>query len=308
MHEHVVIGFPGWEADTLRSGPGRNEIIAVAVDKIQMMQDLGIQSMVDPCPNDLGRDVELSAEVSHRTGFNIVCATGLYHESQGGSAHWSLLQSMGHAVEPMAELFIHEISNGIGETGIKPGIIKVATGEGVITDYEYSVFEAAAIASCETGTPITTHTDQGTMGQEQQAFLIEKGVPPHRIIIGHSCGSHDHHYHMDILQRGSYLGFDRFGLDILTPDEDRVKSLAALLQKRREKQIVVSHDSVWCTRGEPLPKEMLSAIDPDKLFDPTHFHRNIIPQLLDAGAEQAQIDTMLVENPRRFFSDDATAE
>lgn len=53
---------------------------------------------------------------------------------------------------------------------------------------------------------------------------------------------------------------------------------------------------------------MLSAIDPDKLFDPTHFHRNIIPQLLDAGAEQAQIDAMLVENPRRFFSDDATAE
>jgi len=302
MHEHILIGYPGWEADTLHPGPTREEMITVAVDKVQSMQDQGIQSMLDPCPNDLGRDVALAAEVSSKTGFNIICATGLYKQNEGGAPHWNFQRSIGKGVENMAELFIHELTRGIGDTGIKAGIIKVATGEGEITDYETDVLTAAAIAAVETGAPITTHTDQGTMGEEQQAFLLEKGVAAHKIIIGHSCGTQDHDYHMNILGKGSYLGFDRFGLDILFPDEQRIDSLVALLAKRQENRIVVSHDSVWCTRGEPFPAELLAAVDTDKLFNPTHFHRNIIPQLLARGVTRAQIDTMLIDNPRRFFA------
>jgi len=302
MHEHLLIGYPGWEADTLHPSPPREEILAICVDKVEAMQGVGIQSMLDPCPNDLGRDVELAAEVSARTGFNIICATGLYKEDEGGAGYWHYTRSLGRGVEAMSELFIHELTKGIGETGIRAGIIKVATGEGQITDYEYEVLEAAALAAVETGAPITTHTDQGTMGEEQQAFLLEKGVPAHRIIIGHSCGSADHTYHMNILEKGSYLGFDRFSLDILVPDEQRIQSLLALLRKHREQQIVVSHDSIWCTRGKPFPDDMLELVDPDILFDPTHFHRNIIPRLLAEGVTQEQIDTMLLDNPRRFFS------
>lgn len=301
MHEHVLIGYPGWEADTLRPGPGRAEIVETAVEKIRSMQDIGIQSMLDPCPNDLGRDVGLAAEVADKTGFNIICATGLYKENEGGFPYWHFVRSIGRGVEAMAELFIHELTRGIGDTGVKAGIIKVATGEGKITDYEYDVLSAAALAAVETGAPITTHTDQGTMGEEQQAFLVEKGVPAHRIIIGHSCGSSDHDYHMRLLEKGSYLGFDRFGLDILVPDEQRIDALVALLQKQQERRIIVSHDSVWCTRGQPFPAEMLAGIDVDKLFNPTHFHRNIIPALLARGVSREQIDTMLVDNPRRFF-------
>jgi phosphotriesterase-related protein len=305
MHEHLLIGYPGWEADTLQPGPSRDEILSICVDKIQAMQAQGVASMLDPCPNDLGRDVLLAAEVASRTGFNIICATGLYKEDEGGSPYWHFTRSLGRGVETMSRLFIHELTAGIGDTGIRAGIIKVATGEGQITPYEYEVLEAAALASLETGAPITTHTDQGTMGEEQQAFLVDKGVAPHKIIIGHSCGSDNHEYHMNILDRGSYLGFDRFGLDILVPDEQRVQALLTLLHKQREGQIVVSHDSVWCTRGQPFPADMLEMMDPDILFDPTHFHRNIIPQLLAAGITQRQIDTMLVDNPRRFFSGQA---
>lgn len=302
MHEHLVIGYPGWEADTLSPGPNRQEMLAICVDKVQAMQDHGVRSMLDPCPNDLGRDVTLAAEVAARTGFNIICATGLYKEDEGGVPYWHFTRTAGDAVSRMAELFIHELTQGIGDTGIRPGIIKVATGKGAITQYEYEVLEAAAVASIETGAPITTHTDSGTMGVEQQAFLVEKGVAPHRIIIGHSCGSIDHNYHMQIVEGGSYLGFDRFGLDFFVDDDERVSALLALLKQDREKQIVVSHDSVWCTRGTPFPKAILDSMDADKLFDPTHFHRNIIPKLIAGGATQAHIDALLIENPRRFFA------
>lgn len=300
MHEHVLIGMPGWQADSLRPGRSRNEIIPVAVEKIQSMQALGIQSMVDPCPNDLGRDVELAAEISSRTGFNIICATGLYKEAEGGHAYWHLPRSLGFGVEAMTELFIHELTKGIGETDIKAGVIKVATGVGKITDYEYDVLSAAARASIETGAPITTHTDEGTMGEEQQAFLVEKGVPAHKIIIGHSCGTTNHDYHMNILDKGSYLGFDRFGMNIVFSDEQRVEALAALLLKQKEKRIVVSHDCVWCMRGDALTEKMIDKMS--VLMDPTHFHRNIVPQLLERGVTQAQIDTMLRDNPRRYFA------
>ncbi len=308
MHEHVMIGYPGWQADTLRPGPRRDEMLAVCVDRIEQMQSRGIQSMVDPCPNDLGRDVVFSAEVCAGTGFNIVCATGLYKQEEGGAAYWHFRANFGPVVEAMAELFIHELTTGIGDTGIKAGIIKIATGKDQITEYERNIIQAAAIAAVETGAPVTTHTEEGTMGDEQQRVLLEAGVPAHKIIIGHSCGSSDHAYHMGILERGSYLGFDRFGLDIVHPDDERVASLLALLQKQREQQLVVSHDSVWCWRGEPIPAELMAQLDDGVTFNPTHFHDHIIPRLKQAGVSQAQIDTMLVENPRRFFSGEVPVE
>jgi phosphotriesterase-related protein len=203
----------------------------------------------------------------------------------------------------MAELFIKELSDGVGRTGIKPGIIKIATSAGVITDYEKTTLRAAAKASLATGAPITSHTDRGTMGPEQQQFLKELGVPAHRIVIGHSCGSSDHDYHMRIVRGGSYLGFDRFGLDVVHPDKERVASLLRLIQKGAASRVVVSHDSVWCWRGEPIANLQLLA-EMEKVWTPSHFTRQIVPQLLAGGATKADIETLLVENPRRFFAGD----
>jgi phosphotriesterase-related protein len=306
MHEHVMIGYPGWESDSLRPGPRRQEMMAVATDKIHQMQARGVQTMLDPCPNDLGRDVEFSAELAAATGFNIVCATGLYKEEEGGRPYWHFRGQFGPVVDAMAELFIHELTVGIGATDIKAGIIKVASGKGRVTDYERDILQAAALASNATGAPITTHTDEGTMGDEQQRLLTAAGVPAHKIIIGHSCGTSDHDYHLNLLEQGSYLGFDRFGIDAVHPDAERVRSLVALLGKQWQQQIVVSHDSVWCWRGEPIPAAISAGLD-ETIFNPTHFHDHIIPQLLAAGVSQAQIDTMLVDNPRRFFAGTAPA-
>ncbi len=306
MHEHLVIGFPGFDSHTTHPGPSRQEQLSICVDRIQSLQDLGYESLLDPCPNDLGRDVELAAEVAQRTGFQIICATGLYKQDEGGSPYWQFRSAFGGPqLDAMAELFVRELTDGIGDTGIRAGIIKVATGEGTITDYERTVLTAAAKASVETGAPITTHTDNGTMGDEQQRILTEAGVPAHRIIVGHSCGTDDHDYHMQIARGGSYLGFDRFGLDILFPDEKRVAALAKLVRAGAGDRVVVSHDSVWCWLGEPIPAALYESM-PD-LFDPTHFSRRIVPKLREAGVDDEAIDRLLVENPRRFFDGEKLA-
>jgi len=303
MHEHLVMGIPGWQADTLHPGPGRREMLAICCERIQAMQDRGISSLLDPCPNDMGRDPQLAAEVSARTGFNIICATGLFTEHDGAAAYWQYHRNLGTAVEAMAEVFIRELTVGIGASDIKAGIIKIGSGAGQITEYEQLVLEAAAIAAVETGAPITTHTDQGTMGDVQQKLLLDRGVPAHRILIGHSCGSTDNAYHSRIAEGGSYLGFDRFGLELILPDEERINALVTLLRQGCERQLFISHDSVWCFRGQPFPPALLAHVDPAKFFNPTHIHEHIIPALLDKGITRAQIETLLVDNPRRFFSD-----
>ena len=300
MHEHLMIGYPGWESDT-RFGPASEaDQLAICVDRIEEMKDLGFRAMVDPCPNDLGRDVEFMAKVAQRTGFQIVCATGLYKQGEGGVPYWHFMKNFGPTVDAMAELFIREIQDGIGSTGVKAGIIKVATGPGAISEYERDIFLAAAKASVETGAPITTHTDQGTAGDLQQQFLTEHGVPAHRIVIGHSCGSSDHDYHMGIARGGSYLGFDRFGLDILHPDAERVQSLLRLLERGAGDRVVVSHDSVWCWQGQPMPPAVHAKMS--ETWNPTHFSKRVIPLLREGGASDEQIDRLLVDNPRRFFS------
>jgi len=297
MHEHLLIGWPGWESDTAAPRYDRAEVRRKCVDRMAGLKQLGLGTLLDPCPIDLGRDVELAAEVAQATGVNIVCATGLYKEDQGAAPYFRFRSAFTDVVSEMTETFVRELTEGIGSSGIKAGVIKVATGKGQITAYERMVLTAAARAHKETGAPITTHTEEGTMGREQIDVLTAEGVSPQRIVVGHSCGSADLRYHTDMLDRGAYLGFDRFGLEIAQPDRLRLAALIGLLGIGFDKQIVLSHDSVWCWRGRPfdLPEHILPK------WRPTHLFEEIVPALRGAGVPQEKIDNLLVHNPRRYF-------
>jgi phosphotriesterase-related protein len=242
------------------------------------------------------------AEVAARSGVRIVCATGLYKEGQGAAAYFRFRAQFGDALGEMTDLFVRELSEGVGSTGIRAGVIKVATGAHRITPYEEMVLRAAARAHRATGAPITTHTDEGTMGVEQLAILTDEGVAPAAVVVGHSCGSSRLDYHLSLLDRGATLGFDRFGLELLHPDRERLAALLGLLGLGFERQLVLSHDTVWCWRGRPptLPPSAM----PD--WEPTHLFTRIIPRLRDAGVPQRKIDVMLIENPRRYFAEAGT--
>jgi phosphotriesterase-related protein len=298
MHEHLIIGWPGWESDAAGAPFDRRETKRRCVDRMLELKALGVSALVDPCPIDLGRDVEFAAEVAQASGVHVVCATGLYKEESGAAPYFKFRSAFTDSVSEMSEIFVKEVTDGIGSTGIKAGVIKVATGPNQITPYERNVITAAARAHKATGAPITTHTDEGTMGREQLAILIGEGVDASRVIIGHSCGSADLRYHVDLLDRGAYLGFDRFGLELLHPDRLRLAALIGLLGIGFEHRIVLSHDTVWCWRGRPLPLPV-EQLAPK--WDPRYVLQHIVPALRDAGVQQAKIDTMLIENPKRYF-------
>ncbi len=129
-------------------------------------------------------------------------------------------------------------------------------------------------------------------------------------MIGHSCNSRSRDYHLGILSRGSYLGFDQFGTERLFPypgamnDEEKTQSLATLIRLGHGHRIVLSHDTVWCWRGQQIL--VAGPDDARRLREasrPVVIHQTVLPRLRALGIGQADIDVMLVDNPRRYFSD-----
>lgn len=299
VHEHVLVGFPGWDLDALAPRFVRAEAMARAVDQLQELRGLGVGTFVDPCPMDLGRDVEFLAEVAQKSGMQIVCTTGAYFEAEGITHTFRHLP-----VEDIAAIYIKEITEGIGETGIRAGAVKIATGAHRISEYERKLVQAGARAARETGVPLISHTQEASCGHDQIDLVTGEGVPANRLLVGHSDGIDDPDYHRALAERGAFVGFDRFGITLIVPDEVRVKNVIALARAGYGKNILLSHDSISCWQGRPVPfanrYEDVLVMLPD--WRPTTILKKIVPQLREGGLDQTDIDTMLVDNPRRFFT------
>jgi len=202
----------------------------------------------------------------------------------------------------LAEVFIQEIEKGIGKTGIRAGVLKVASGSGDITEYEQKMFRAAAAAQKETGVPIVTHTTDGTMGPEQAELLISEGVPADKIMIGHTSDNVDIDYHLNILNNNVYDSFDRMGLGapMAPPDEEKYPVIAELVEKGHLEKLMLSHDSVAFWAGRPS-MELFPMLKDNY---PTFIFEKAIPALKELGVTDDQISTILKENPRRLFEKD----
>jgi phosphotriesterase-related protein len=303
VHEHVVISLPG-EALDPTAPPDRREIVAMAVDELQKLKDHGVATLVDPCPIELGRDPELYAEVSQRSGINIVFATGFYMEAMGIPAYWRARDA-----EEIAELYLKELTDGVGRTGLRPGVIKAATGLEV-TAAEARCLAGAAKAQSQAGCAIITHTEHSRHGERQQEIFAENGADLSRILIGHQ----DEHPTPDPLlrlaERGTFVGVDRVGTESLAPDDTRADNVAALVKAGFGNRVCLSHDCV-CTLTAPRfpfalpperrPKNVLEGWA--KARKPlTHIFTDFAPRLAARGVDADALDQILRDNPRRLLA------
>jgi phosphotriesterase-related protein len=304
VHEHIIIRAPGEELDP-HYAPDRREVVAIATDKLQELAGHGVRVIVDPCPIELGRDPELYAEVSERSGVRIIFATGFYYEESGIPPYWRARDA-----EEIAELYLHEIANGVGKTGLRPGVIKAATGLEV-TAQERKVLSAAAMAQKESGVAIITHTEHSRHGEIQQDIFAENGADLSRILIGHQDEQQSPDPIQKLAERGTFVGIDRIGLEFLNSDDTRADNVAALVKRGFAGQVCLSQDCV-CTMTAarfpfPTPKERRPT--------PAAFVANNKPlsyvvtdfaaRLKNRGVSDADIDTMMRANPRRLLTGEA---
>lgn len=303
IHEHFCFAYPGWFADISLAPYDPEAVLIASIQAIEAAKAVGIQTIVDPTPNDTGgRDPMLYKELSKRTGINIICTTGLYTEKEGSPAYWQTRLVWGTDIAKMiADMMMKEIIDGIGSTGVKAGALKVGSSP-VMTTYEEAVHSAAVIAQKATGVPIITHTEGPTGGPEQAAFLINQGADPRKTMIGHVTNSKDIDYHRAILATGVSVGFDRLGLAGIygVPDDVSVQNIVQLCKDGFLNKIMLSHDTVnyWLGRPMDVPESALPLFANWKI---DHVSLNILPMLKAGGMTEQQIKTLMIENPKNLF-------
>jgi len=297
MHEHIRISWDGWDKDSTVTF-NREEELARAADRLAELKSLGISTFVDAAPIDLGRNVEFLAEVSQRSGVNIICAVGLYHTEHGFPGYFRLRD-----VDELAEIYAKELNDGVGNTGIRPGLIKCATPSHEIGEHEEKALRAAARAHLATGAPIYTHTTEGKLGPQQVEIFLSEGVDPRAFSIGHCCWNSDLRYHLGILKNGCHIGIDQIGLTYLMPDEVRLAIVATLCRMGYAGQLFMSQDHVSCYPGRfiKLPPEIMEVLSKRTY---TYLLKTFIPRLRDEwGVPDDTITQIMRDNPRRFFEE-----
>ncbi len=299
MHEHVLLPVP----EIAAVYPGAFDPAVRIPDASRKLRDLkaaGVDTIVDMTVLGMGREVELIRQAVENTGLNVVMATGLftldelpvYFQRRGPGTVFG-------GPEPLEELFVRELESGIGDTGVRAAVIKCATGERGLTPDVQRVLRAAAAAHHRTGALISTHADSETRrGVDQQRVLREEGVDLTRLLVGHCGDSTDIGYLTTLMDAGSYVGMDRFGMDNLLPTAERVRVVAELVRLGYASRVVLSHDSNCFTLNwDPDARERMIP-DWQLSFIPTR----VLGLLREAGVTDDDIDQMMRRNPAALLA------
>ena len=293
-HEHVIVTSAGIQY-VYPEFIDRAGSIERGIADLRAAHSEGLRTIIDVSTLDLGRDIRLLEQVSRESGVNIICATGTWRDIP--RVFWTATPDM------IAPLYIREIEEGIENTGIKAGIIKVANDMGGVTDEGEIILRAAARAQKSTGVPISTHTwAPERVGEQQVAIFEEEGVDLNRVYVGHSNDTTDTEYLIGLLEKGVWIGLDRYPgrKTELTPDwEGRTQTAWKLIQAGWSRRIMLGHDwSVTLSIASEEMQEQRQKHNPDGYLFIT---RRVIPRLKELGATDEDINNIFVDNPRRFF-------
>jgi phosphotriesterase-related protein len=308
MHEHVFV----LDADMQQNYPAEwgseDARVADAVEKLSALAAQGIRTIADPTVVGLGRYIPRIQRIAELVpNLNIVVATGCYtYDQVPFFFHYrgpALSAAVGADVpDPMVDMFLEDIREGIAGTGVRAAFLKCAIDKQGMTSGVARIMRAVARAHRLTGAPITVHTHPAshTGHAVKRLMCDEEGVDPTRVILGHSGDSADIDHLSSLADQGFVLGMDRFGLNVETTFEARADTVVEMCRRGYADRMVLSHDAAC----------YIDWIDPNVLalltqWNFLHIHDDVLPYLRECGVNDAQIEAMLIESPRRYFEENA---
>ena len=296
MHEHVFVLSPEIHQNYPDVWGDEEARVADAVRRLDELKDAGVDTMVDLTVVGLGRYIPRIQRVVEQTRLNVVAATGVY--TYRDVPFYFDFHARAGQPDVMVDFMVRDIEEGIAGTGVRAAILKCATDEHGLTEGVEMVLRAVAKVHRRTGVPISTHTHAPTeRGLDQQRVFEEEGVDLSRVVIGHSGDSTDLDYLEKLVGAGSYIGMDRFGVDVMCSFEDRVATVAAMCERGHADKMVLSHDAACFM--DWLPEQLVPVFAPNWHY--LHITRDVIPALKERGVTDEQVNQMMVENPRRIF-------
>ncbi len=297
IHEHLrfrdtatAADFPHlYDDDALR---------AAGVEAANRALSAGVKTIGEPTAMFYDRDVRFMRSVAEETGLQVVPCTGIY------TYDYLPLNWQSRSEDEMADAFVHDIEHGIQGTDVKAAFLKCAADEAGVTENVEKVHRACARASVRTGKPVMAHSHPGTgTGPRQVEILTEEGVAPEQIQIAHTGDTDDLDYIEAVLQTGVYIGLDRYGIEMYLPMDRRNATVLALLERGHVERMHLSMDS--CASIDWFNEETIAAMMEQgavRDWDPALLHEQVVPQLKEGGMTDEQLNTMLVENTRRWLT------
>jgi len=283
MHEHVIVDFIG-AAELVPGRYDAEEAFAAALPHLRELRRAGCRTLVEPTPEHIGRDAALLQRLSRASGLQIVCATGIY-----GAANQKFIPAFAReeTAEQLAARYQAEFRDGIGTTGIRPGLIKTGVNRAPLPEIERKLIRAAALAHKATGLPVASHTGPGAAALEQLGIFASAGAPAGAFVWVHAQNEKDHALHLQVARAGAWVEFD--GIREASLDW-HVECVRAMKQAGLLHRTLISQDAGWYHVGEPKG---------GKYRGYTLLFREFLPRLAFGKAE---VNQLLVGNPRAAFS------
>ncbi len=291
-HEHMISAFSGINRD-FSSLMGSGNLMDRVVADLKQAKEGGVGTIIDATTPDLGRDIEFIAEVSRRSGVNIVATSGWWLEIPG------FLRSV--SADQLADQFVREVDEGISGTKIKAGVLKSASDINGVKPEEEVILRAVARAHKRTGVPIMLHSyPAGQVGRQQIAILKQEQVDLHRVKIDHSNDTTDVEYLSWLCEQGCFLGLDRYpGRGVTTLG--RTKTMKALIDAGYADRLCPSHDRLALRvegANDPMTPELRNKYNP---FGFLYLKKVVFDQLHEMGVKESTINDLCVKGPRHFF-------
>jgi phosphotriesterase-related protein len=299
MHEHIFVLSPEVQSNFPEEWGSEQARVDDAVSKLKALAAQGVRTIADPTVIGLGRYIPRIQTIAERVPeLNIIPATGCYtYDQVPWFFHYRGPGIGANFPEPMTQMFVKDITEGIADTGVKAAFLKCAIDHQGMTNGVARVMRAVARAHRETGAPITIHTHPGTQtGLAVKKLLDEEGVDPTRVVLGHSGDSSDIDHLSELADYGFILGMDRFGVNVEATFEIRSDTVAEMCRRGYADRMVLSHDAAC----------HIDWIDPNVIkmmtqWNYLHIQEDVLPYLRKHGVTDEQIDTMLIDTPRRYF-------
>ena len=301
IHEHF---FSSDEAVTTQWPHVRDKEreYELALESAEAVKSHGVRTVVEPTAMLLGRDIDASRRLASDTGLQIVACTGIY-------TYDHLPQFLLNRSEDfIADLFVHDIEEGIQGTDVKAAFLKCAADEPGVDARIEKIHRAAARASNRTGAPIMAHSRPASnTGPRQVEIFLEEGVAPEKIHIAHTGDTDDLDYIERLLDKGVYIGLDRYGIDLFLPTDRRNATTLELLRRGHAERLFLSQDfDIPIANGldwyppEVVEQMQASGAAPD--WSMTFLFESVIPALREGGMTDEQLHTMMVDNPVRWLA------
>lgn len=283
-HEHLLISLYGtlsvWNYSAF-------DDVNLAIDEIAAFKSAGGQSIVETTTIGIARNPIGLRQISEASGVNIVMGAGWYREAVYPA--YIAQRSVGE----LSDMIVSDITEGVDGTGIRAGVIgEIGTDFEFLTPANERVFRAAARAQQQTGVAITTHCQRtGRLGKEQVTLLLEAGVAPDRIVIGHHGDKRHVEFELELLERGVYVQIDHVGFRELQPDQQRARNVKAIVDAGFVDRLLISQDVCL-----PHALRWHGGIGYGYLLE------QFVPMMLAEGVTQDQIDTIQIANPARVLA------